>query len=87
MARSPPSFARPPRSSDCRDFDRARVIELLQSATLDGGVHLVETIVAGQTALTIEELRSQYRGWSISVEREDSASPNVLRPQGSRQSS
>jgi hypothetical protein len=58
--------------------DRARVIEVLQSATLDGGVHLVETIVAGQTAITIEELRSRYRGWSISVEREDTAGPTFL---------
>lgn len=60
------------------DQDRARVIEVLQSATLDGGVHLVETIIAGQTALTIEELRSQYRGWSISVDREDSLSPTFF---------
>lgn len=60
------------------DSARARVIEVLQSATLDGGVHLVETIVAGQTALTIDELRSQYRGWSISVEREDSTSPTFF---------
>lgn len=58
--------------------DRARVIEVLQSATLDGGVHLVETIVAGQTALTIEELRSQYRGWSISVERDGTAAPTFF---------
>ena len=58
--------------------DRARVIEVLKSATLDGGVHLVETIVACQTALTIEELRSQYQGWSISVEREDSSAPTFL---------
>lgn len=58
--------------------DRARVIEVLKSATLDGGVHLVETIVAGQNALTIEELRSQYRGWSISVEREDTAAPTFM---------
>jgi hypothetical protein len=58
--------------------DRARVIEVLKSATLDGGVHLVETIVAGQTTLTIEELRTQYRGWSISVEREDSSAPTFL---------
>ena len=58
--------------------DRARVIEVLKSATLDGGVHLVETIVAGQTALTIDELRSRYRGWSISVEREDTLSPTFL---------
>jgi len=58
--------------------DRARVIAVLQSATMDGGVHLVETIVAGQTALTIEELRSQYRGWSISVEREDTPAATFL---------
>jgi hypothetical protein len=48
--------------------DRARVIELLKSATLDGGVHLVETIVAGQAALSMDELRTQYTGWTISVE-------------------
>lgn len=60
------------------DADRARVIDVLQSATLDGGVHLVETIVAGQTALTIEELRSRYRGWSISVERENTPAATFL---------
>ncbi|MCO4101042.1 MAG: hypothetical protein HEQ38_16945 [Gemmatimonas sp.] len=58
--------------------DRARVIEVLQSATVDGGVHLVETIVAGSdandgagaaTGMPIEELTSRYRGWTISVER------------------
>lgn len=46
--------------------DRARVIMALQSATMDGGVHLVETIAAGSAA--IEELRSRYAGWSVSVE-------------------
>ena len=51
--------------------DRARVIEILKRATLDGGVHLVETIVAGHAALSIDELRAQYRGWSISVEPEN----------------
>jgi hypothetical protein len=54
--------------------DRARVIEVLQSATVDGGVHLVETIIAGTEAqgdgaLAMEELASRYRGWTISVER------------------
>jgi hypothetical protein len=53
--------------------DRARVIEVLQSATVDGGVHLVETIVAGADNLAdvmpIEELAHRYRGWTISVER------------------
>jgi hypothetical protein len=42
------------------------VIAVLQSATRDGGVHLVETIVAGSSA--IEELRATYRGWEITIE-------------------
>lgn len=46
--------------------ERQRVIEILQSATKDGGVHLVETIVAGSAA--IDELRATYRGWKVSVE-------------------
>jgi hypothetical protein len=46
--------------------ERARVISVLQSATADGGVHLVETIVAGANA--IEELRDTYRGWDITIE-------------------
>ena len=48
--------------------DRARVIEVLQSATADGGVHLVETIAAGSEAVLLDELRSQYHGWRISIE-------------------
>ena len=52
--------------------ERARVIAELQSATIDGGVHLVQTIAAtGKRALTLEELRSTYRGWSVTVERSD----------------
>lgn len=46
--------------------ERARVIAVLQSATTDGGVHLVETIAAGSNA--IEELRATYLGWEVSVE-------------------
>jgi len=46
--------------------ERTRVIAVLQSATRDGGVHLVETIVAGSAA--IDELRATYHGWTISVE-------------------
>ena len=48
--------------------ERDRAIEVLQSATRDGGVHLVETIVAGQAALTLDELAERYRGWQVSVE-------------------
>ena len=69
------------------ELDRSRVIEVLQSATLDGGVHLVETIVAGQTALTIDELRAQYRGWAISVEREDTPSPTFFARKSAAQAS
>ncbi|HKS07088.1 MAG TPA: hypothetical protein VJR92_12330 [Gemmatimonadaceae bacterium] len=48
--------------------ERARVFAVLQSATADGGVHLVETIVAGKAALDLDELRASYAGWSVSVE-------------------
>lgn len=47
--------------------ERARVIAILQTATRDGGVHLVETIAAGSKA--IDELRATYRGWKVSVEQ------------------
>ena len=46
--------------------ERARVLAVLQSATSDGGVHLVETILAGAGA--IDELRATYSGWTVSVE-------------------
>jgi hypothetical protein len=45
--------------------ERARVLAVLQSATMDGGVHLVETILAGSA---IDELRANYLGWDISIE-------------------
>jgi hypothetical protein len=48
--------------------ERARVLAVLQSATKDGGVHLVETIAAGQAALDLEELRASYAGWDVTVE-------------------
>jgi hypothetical protein len=47
--------------------ERGRVIAVLQSATRDGGVHLVETIAAGSRA--IDELRERYLGWSVSIEK------------------
>ncbi|MGH7655620.1 MAG: hypothetical protein ACREN6_13250 [Gemmatimonadaceae bacterium] len=54
-------------------FERERVIAVLQTATADGGVHLVETIVAGQEAITEEELRAQYSGWEVSFVSEPGA--------------
>jgi hypothetical protein len=52
--------------------ERRQVIEVLQSATADGGVHLIETIVAGQEAISVAELRDRYAGWEITVERDRS---------------
>ena len=55
-------------------FERERVIRLLQQATTDGGVHLIETLIAGQALLTEEELRTRYTGWEISMVPEPGAS-------------
>ena len=49
--------------------ERARVIQVLQSATADGGVHLVQTIAAGKrTPVSLDELRRRYQGWDVTVE-------------------
>jgi len=56
--------------------ERARVIQVLQSATADGGVHLVQTIAAGKRApVSIDELRRRYRGWDVTV---DEGAPNTF---------
>jgi hypothetical protein len=63
--------------------ERARVIETLQSATMDGGIHLVRTIVAaGKAAISIDELRSRYRGWTVTVERADGRTKTFLARKG-----
>lgn len=54
--------------------ERERVINVLQSATLDGGVHLVQTIAAsGRSSGSplLDELRRRYRDWDVTVERTD----------------
>jgi hypothetical protein len=53
------------------EAERARVLAVLQSATRDGGVHLVETLIAGQQLMDVAELERSYAGWTISVESED----------------
>ena len=56
--------------------ERARVIQVLQSATADGGVHLVQTIAAGKrTPVSLDELRRRYRGWEVTVEE---GAPNTF---------
>lgn len=52
---------------------RLRIYEILQSATRDGGVHLVDILIAGDAELSVAELRKSYKGWKISV-LEDGAS-------------
>jgi hypothetical protein len=54
-------------------IERAKVIAVLQTATADGGVHLVETIVAGQEAISEDELRARYSGWDVSFVQEPGA--------------
>jgi hypothetical protein len=61
--------------------ERARVIQVLQSATADGGVHLVQTIAAGKrTSVSMDELRRRYRGWDVTVE--DSAPNSFMARKG-----
>jgi hypothetical protein len=58
--------------------ERHRVIAVLQSATRDGGVHLVDTIIASQAEPTLSELRKSYKGWAISVLDDGSTSRSFL---------
>jgi len=68
-----------PSAFDGLDADeRGRAIELLQSATRDGGVHLVGTIVSGRRGISLTELRKRYKGWTISVEEESVTAKSFL---------
>ena len=59
--------------------ERTRVIGVLQRATADGGVHLVQTISAGRRSpVSLDELRRRYQGWDVTVE-EGSANTFVAR--------
>ncbi|MDQ6718053.1 MAG: hypothetical protein M3Z17_06865 [Gemmatimonadota bacterium] len=58
--------------------ERARAIELLKTATRDGGVHLVGTIVSGKRGISLTELKKQYKGWTISVEDDSTTSKSFL---------
>jgi hypothetical protein len=51
---------------------RARIIELLQGATAEGGIHLVHAPNSQHTP-TLQELEKRYRGWSITLERDGSS--------------
>jgi hypothetical protein len=64
--------------ADLSPFEREQVIGLLQRATLDGGVHLIETLVAGQAVLSEEELRRRYDGWEIRIVPEPGATQTFV---------
>jgi hypothetical protein len=49
--------------------ERSRAIALLQNATAEGGVHVMETGADGERLVPLEELEASYDGWQISVER------------------
>ena len=58
--------------------ERVKAFEHLQSATRDGGVHLVGTIAPGQRGVSVAQLRRQYKGWTISVEDDSGSSKSFL---------
>lgn len=58
--------------------ERFRVIEILQNATGNGGVHLVGTIVRGRRGVSVAELKRQYKGWTISVVEDSGASRSFM---------
>lgn len=60
---------------------RRRAIEVLQSATADGGVHLVQTLAGAggrRKSPSLDELRTRYRGWSITVDEAPLGGLNTL---------
>lgn len=58
--------------------ERTRVIDLLKGATLDGGVHLVQALIAGTAALSEEELRDRYVGWDVSIVRDEQSNRTFM---------
>ena len=64
--------------SGLSDAERRRAIALLQGATIAGGTHMVETSAHGMRLFPLEELRSVYMGWQVSVERGGTSTETFL---------
>ena len=47
---------------------RQKALSILQAATKDGGVHVVETSSDGVRLVPLEELEASYYGWQTIVE-------------------
>lgn len=59
---------------------RRRVIEALQSATSEGGIHLLQAVssTARRRIPSVDELRKRYHGWSVTVEDAGSGGVNTF---------
>lgn len=62
--------------ADLSASERLSVMQVLQQATVDGGMHLVQAIL-GKEIESLAELRSAYAGWTVEVDRHASR-PNCL---------
>ncbi|MEP6507483.1 MAG: hypothetical protein ABJC63_04585 [Gemmatimonadales bacterium] len=58
--------------------ERSKVFAILQSATQDGGVHLVDTLIQNHAEPSLSELRRNYKGWTISVVDQGTSSRSFL---------
>ena len=58
--------------------ERSKVFAILQSATQDGGVHLVDTLIQNHAEPSLSELRRNYEGWTISVVDQGTSSRSFL---------
>jgi hypothetical protein len=54
--------------------ERQRVLETLQRATIDGGVHLVQALAGGE----LSALRAFYHGWTVQVDNSTSKASAFL---------
>jgi cyclopropane fatty-acyl-phospholipid synthase-like methyltransferase len=54
--------------------ERQRVLESLQRATIDGGVHLVQALAGGE----LSALRAFYHGWTVQVDNSTSKASAFL---------
>ena len=57
--------------------ERQRVLETLQRATIDGGVHLVQSL-AGRERESLAELREFYHGWTVQIDQTGSKTGGFL---------
>ena len=54
--------------------ERRRIMDVLQRATVDGGVHLVQALL-GREGDSLAELRLAYDGWTVEIDH-NAARPN-----------